>query len=138
MKVWIKTKVVGSGTQEDPKRPYLSEGLAVSAVYLEDGSCLARVAGMPEQINRLLADEHVSKLTDDEARKIIKSKYPDSDLENVDVADPEVDEIAKSLGLSPEIRADVVVPSVGRRVLQDQERYILSLISAKLGLTEEM
>ena len=49
MKLWIKTKIVGKGTEDDPKRPYLPVNLLYSALYLGD-ECLVRVSGKPEEI----------------------------------------------------------------------------------------
>jgi len=138
MKAWIKTKIIGTGAEDDPRRPYLAnQSVPASMIEINADTCLCRVAGTPDQISAITADAEITQLTDEEARKIIKSKHPNSDLENVDVADPEIDEIAKSVGIDPKIRADIVVPSVGRQVLQDQEKHLLSLISAKLGLTRD-
>ena len=138
MKVWIKTKIIGKGTEGDPKGPYLAnQPLSVSMIDLGNGACLARVAGTPEQISTILADADITQLTDEEARKIIKSKYPNSDLENVDVADPEIDKIAEAQGIDPKIRADIVIPSRGRQVLQDQENYLMAHICEKILLTRD-
>ena len=141
MKVFIRTKIIGTGSSEDPRRPYLanqeSETTVASMIELENNECLCRVAGTPEQINAITADTDITQLTDEEARKIIKSKYPDSDLENLDVADPEIDEIAKAQGIDPKIRADIVIPSRGRQVLQDQENYLMAHICEKISLTRD-
>jgi len=135
MKVWIKTKFVAG--EKGDREPYLARlKLSYSLIDLGD-VCLCRVAGTPDQISTILADAEITQLTDEEARKIIKSKHPNSDLENVDVADPEVDEMAKSLGIDPHIRADIQVPTVGKQLLQDQEKHLLSLISERLGLTRD-
>ena len=139
MKAWIKTKIIGSGTsEEDPRRPYLAnQKLSASMVELKNNECLCRVAGTPEQISAIIADPDITQLTDEEARKIIKSKYPNSDLENVDVADPEIDKIAEAQGIDPKIRADVVISSRGRQVLQDQENYLMAHICEKILLTRD-
>ena len=138
MKAWIKTKIIGKGTEDDPRRPYLAgQSATISMCEMDADTCLCRVAGTPDQISAITADAEITKLTDEEARKIIKSKHPNSDLENVDVADPEIDEIAKSIGIEPQARADIRVPTVGRQVLQDQEKHLLSLISERLGLTRD-
>jgi len=135
MKAWIKTKIVMA---EDLRRPYTADqAVLASMVELENNECLCRVAGTPDQISTITADTEITQLTDEEARKIIKSKYPNSDLENVDVADPEIDKIAKAQGIDPKIRADIVVPSVGRQVLQDQENYLMAHICEKIGLTKD-
>jgi len=138
MKVWVKTKIIGTGTGTDPRRPYLSgQDVRYSVIELANDKCLCRCAGTPEQINTITADADITQLTDEEARKIIKSKYPDSDLENVDVADPEIDEIAKAQGIDPKIRADLIIPTRGRQVLQDQENYLMAHICEKLLLTRD-
>jgi len=138
MKVWIKTKIIGQGTDGDPKRPYLAgQRVTASMIGIDMGACLCRIAGTPEQINTILEDTEITQLTDEEARQIIKSKYPNSDLENLDIADPEINEIAKLLGLDPEIRGDIQIPTRGKQVLQDQENYLMAHISEKLGLTKD-
>ncbi|MCD6137941.1 MAG: hypothetical protein J7J91_05055, partial [Deltaproteobacteria bacterium] len=114
MKLLIRTKIVGKGTCEDPRRPYLANQVVpASMIEIGNNECLCRVAGTPEQISAITADPDITQLTDEEARKIIKSKYPNSDLENVDVADPEIDKIAEAQGIDPKIRADIVIPSRG-------------------------
>jgi len=138
MKIWIKTKIVGEGTEDDPKRPYLAnQNVVASMMEMDANMCLCRVAGTPQQINAIIADTDITQLTDEEARKLIKIKYPNSDLENLDIADPEVDEIAKALEIDPKIRADIVVPSRGRQVLQDQENYLMAHICEKILLTRD-
>jgi len=140
MKVWIKTVLEGRKNKRGGvlRVPYLAnQTVRYSVMEIKDNECLCRVAGTPDQINAILADAKITRLTDEEAQKIIKSKHPNSDLENVDVADPEIDEMAKSVGIDPCARADIQMPTVGRQVLQDQEKHLLSLISAKLGLTRD-
>jgi len=138
MKVWIQTKIIGTGSAEDPKRPYVADQTVdVSMMEIGTNTCLCRVAGTPDQISTITGDTEITQLTDEEARKIIKSKYPNSDIENVDVADPEIDEIAKAQGIDPKIRADIVVPTRGRQVLQDQENYLMAHICEKIGLTRD-
>jgi len=135
MKAWIKTKfIVG---EKGDREPYLA-GLKLDRSLIDLGDkCLCRVAGTPEQISAITADTDITQLTDEEARKIIKSKYPNSDLENVDIADPEIDKIAKAQGIDPKIRADVVIASRGKMVLQDQENYLMAHICEKLLLTRD-
>jgi len=138
MKAWIKTKIIGTGSAEDPKRPYVAgQNVDASMMEIDANTCLARVAGTPDQISAITGDTDITQLTDEEARKIIKQKYPNSDLENVDVADPEIDEIAKAQGIDPKIRADIVVPTRGKMVLQDQENYLMAHICEKIGLTRD-
>jgi len=55
------------------------------------------------------------------------------DLENIDIADPEVDEIAKTHGLDPKLRADIQIPLRGKQVLPGQENHMLALIATKKG-----
>jgi len=135
MKVWIKTKFIAG--EKGGREPHLA-GLKLSYSLIDLGDvCLCRVAGTPDQISTILADAKITQLTDEEARKIIKSKHPNSDLENLDVADPEIDEIAKSLGIDPKIRADIREPTRGKQVLQDQENYLMACICEKVGLGKD-
>ena len=135
MKIWIKTKMIGKGTESDPKRPYLPVNLPYSMLDLGD-ECLVRVSGKPEEIKKLLSDPNITVLKDEEARAIIKSKYPNVDLENADIIDVEIDEIAKEIGLDPhEIRRDIQMPTVGKQILQDQEKHLMTVISKKLGFS---
>jgi len=135
MKLWIKTKIVGKGTEDDPRRPYLSVNLPYSMIDLGN-ECLARVSSKPEEIKKLLGDQNITVLKDEEARAIIKSRYPNANLENVDVIDIEIDEIAKENGLDPhEIRRDIQIPTVGKQVLQDQEKHLMTVVSKKLGFS---
>ena len=132
MKKFIQTKIIGTGTEEDPRRPYLADqDVSASMMELADNDCLCRVAGTPAQIATILTYAAITKQTDEQATTTIKSKHPDSSLENLDIADPEIDEIAKSLGLDPYLRADIRIPSRGKQVLQDQENYLMAMISEK-------
>jgi hypothetical protein len=135
MKALIKTGI----TETLDKMPYLANH-AVSfggKIILDATTCLCRVAGTPAQIADILADASITEQTDDQARTIIQSKYPDSDLENIDIPDLEIDEIAKSLGLDPHLRADIQLPTRGKQVLQDQENYLLAMISTKKGKSKK-
>jgi hypothetical protein len=137
MKIFIKTKIIGTGTVDDPKRAYtVKQSVPVSMMELDANTCICRIAGTPTQLGVIKTDTEITVLTDDEARAIIKSKYPNSDLENLDVVDSEVDEIAKSQGLDPSIRSDIQVPTRGNQVLQDQENYLMGLICEKMKLTK--
>jgi len=138
MKSWIITKITGTGTDEDPIRPYLADQDTVSSMMeLPDGKYLCRVAGTPSQIVTILSDQDITELTDEQAKNLIHSKHPDSDIENIDVADPEIDEIAKTIGLDPHLRADIKTPSRGKQVLQDQENYLMTHISMKKGRSKQ-
>ena len=141
MKVWVRTKLeekLDEITEEKIRAPVLAnQDVRYSVMELKNNECLCRIAGTPDQISAITADAEITQLTDEEARKIIKSKYPNSDLESVDVADPEIDEIAKSVGIEPQARADIQIPTVGKQLLQDQEKHLLSLISERLGLTRD-
>jgi len=138
MKSWILTKITGTGTDEDPIRPYLADQNTTSSMMeLPDGKYLCRVAGTPSQIDTILSDPDITELTDEQAKNLIQSKHPDSDLENLDVADPEIDEIAKTIGLDPHLRADIKTPSQGKQVLQDQENYLMAHISTKKGRSKQ-
>jgi hypothetical protein len=137
MKAWIRTKIIGSGTSNDPRRPYTANQVVnFSIIELANNECLCRISGTPAQIDTIKTYIEIIILSDDEARAIIKTKYPNSDLESLDVVDPEVDEIAKAYGLDPKIRADIQIPSrIGKPLLQEQEHHLLKIISEKIGLT---
>jgi len=135
MKAWIKTKIVGDGTEHNPKRPYLPLELPYSMIELDANTCLARVSGMPNPIQPVLADVEIEEITDADARVIIKSKYPHADLENIDVADIELDEIARAEGLNPdEVRKKIRVATRGKQILQCQEMHLMRVLAAKRGV----
>lgn len=138
MKAIIRTNIAGTGTYGDLRRPYTAYQLVqYSFIKLDDTTCITRVSGTPAQIATIKADAAITVLTDDDAQIIIKSKYPDSDLENIDIADNEIDEIAKAQGLGPKLRADIQMPTRGKQLLQDQESYLMSFISKKMEFTED-
>jgi hypothetical protein len=137
MKIIIKTIMIGTGTGDNPRRAYTAnQNVSVSIMELKNNTCLCRVAGTPAQINVIKTDAAITVLSDDDAKVLIKGKYPDSDLENLDIADPEIDTIAKDVGLDPKIRADIQIPTRGRQVLQDQENYLMGLTCEKMKLTK--
>ena len=132
MKVWIVTHV-------GMDRAYTS-GIDIVCSMMKinfPDEVLCRVAGTPAQITTILADDAITEQTDEQATTIIQSKHPNSNLENIDIADPEIDEIAKSLGLDPHLRADIQIPSRGKQVLQDQEKYLMAHISEKKGMSKQ-
>lgn len=106
----------------DARRPYFSDqDVPVSLIGLANNECLCRVAGTPAQIATILADVAITELTDEQAKTTIQSKHPDASLENLDIADPEIDTIAESLGLDPhQIRSTIQTPSRGKQLLQGQ------------------
>ena len=132
MKAFIQTKIIGTGTDNDSRRPYLADqSIHASMMELPDSKCLCRVAGTPTQIATILADAAIIEQTDEQANTIIQSKHPDSTLENLDITDPEIDEIAKANGLDPHLRADIQIPSRGKQLLPSQENYLMAQISTK-------
>jgi len=143
MKIWIKTSFIkveiGGRIIKEPYLPKsklladaLYEGkIAYSLIDLGDETCLCRVSALPELAASIVADTAITVLTDSEAEAILKSKYPLSELENLDIKDVEVDELAKAEGIDPAVRADIQVPTRGRQVLQSQEMHLLKLIANK-------
>ena len=132
MKVFIQTNIIGTGTDDDARRPYTADqSVPASMLELANDKCLCRVAGTPAQIAIILADAAITEQTDEQAETTIHAKHPASALENLDIADPEIDAIAKSLGLDPHSRADIQTASRGKQLLQDQENYLLAMISTK-------
>jgi len=136
MKLWIKTRFIGNGTFENPKKPDLArleDRSHYSALALNENECLVRVSCKPEDAELL---KNLTILNDDDALEIIKSVNPNAELEDLDVRDIEVDEIAKQLGIDPKARADVQVPK-GKKVLQDQENHLMALICEKVGMMKQ-
>jgi len=130
VKAWVRTKIIGSGAEEDPRRPDL-KGLRLnySMIELGDGTCLCRISGREQDIQMLLSYTDVTELTDEEAESLIKSVNPKADLTCVDVRDEELDEIATNLGLNPiEIRK-----RSGAR-LHDQEWGLIKEIASRKGV----
>ena len=141
MKTWAKTKIIEVVSTEDGsicKNAYLVDQNVVSSmIELSDTECLCRVAGTPAQIATILTDAAITEQTDEQAETTLQSKHPDSSLENLDIADPEIDAIAKSLELDPHSRADIQTASRGKQLLQDQENYLLAMISTKKGKSKQ-
>lgn len=124
MKIWVRTSIIGAGTTEDPRRPDIPGGLPYSMVDLGDGTCVARVAGPYAQVSAL------TPITDDEARTLIKGYNPSADLFNCDVPDPELNDLAKTLGIDPlEVRrrAPITTPFA----LQSQEAALLEEVTGR-------
>jgi len=137
MKLWIKTGFVGEGTFENPKKPYLAgleDRLHFTTLALNENECLVRVSCKPDEVEAL---KNLMILNDDEALEIIKSVNPNAELEDLDVRDCEIDEVAKQLGIDPKARADVQVPEVGKHILQDQENHLMALICERVGITKQ-
>jgi len=140
MKIIIKTGVV---TGIDPltsiktRKPYLvGLNLPYSAIGF-DTYFICRVSGTPTQISTIQADATITQLTDADALTEIRKKYSTAELYNCDIADSEVDKIAKSIGINPQLRADIKM-SRGKNipVLQEQENYLMAIISEKKGKTK--
>jgi hypothetical protein len=135
---------------------------------LSSGHILVRVVGMPTSIIPIIEDaklnlDGMQLLTDDESEILVRTElimdvsqleiqrgnisafdlipYPGREnwsCESCDCADPEIDTIAKSLGLDPhQIRSTIQMPSRGKQVLQDQENYLLAQISTKKGKSNQ-
>lgn len=135
MKTWIITKIIGIA---DSKTGYVAnQDVSISRINMSDTTCLCRVAGTPAQIGTILEDVAITELTDEQARTTIHTEHPDSDLENLDIADPEIDEIAKAQGLDPHLRADIQIPSRGNQLLQNQENRVIAEISTKKGKSKQ-
>ena len=141
MKTMIKTSVIektDSITGNKMREPYMA-GMTLPHSKIDfDTFFICRISGTPTQITTILADAMITELTDEQTISIIQSKYPECGLENLDVADPEVDEIAKLHGLDPHSRADIQLPTCGKQVLQDQENYLMAQISEKKGISRSM
>jgi len=131
MKIWTEANITGTGSGADMRRPDLPPKVRYSALDRGDGTCLCRVAGSPGVIRRIR-----QRLSDDEAEAILKSLNPEFSLEDLDVPDPELDNILRTLGENPdEIRRQIQTPTKGKHVLQDQELAIIRRIAQHRGIT---
>jgi len=131
MKIWTETNITGTGSGADMRRPNLPPGIRYSMLDKGDGTCLCRVAGSPNIIRRIRR-----RLSDNEAEAILKSLNPEFNLGDLDVPDPELDNILRTLGEDPdEIRRQVKAPIKGKHVLQDQELAIIRRIAQHRGIT---
>jgi len=142
MKAWIKTGMKNIGTIEEPENVPDLDGYESKVSYslmkiIFPNEVLLRIAGSKADVEAAKIAVGVTELTDDEARIEIQAIHSESELENVDIADPEIDTIAKTQGLDPKLRADIQTPTIGKQVLQDQENYLMSHISIKKGMSED-
>jgi len=100
-----------------------------------DGTCLCRVAGPQAKVKEIEQATVPNPQTDNQARDIIQTHHPDSDLENVDVPDPELDSMLEIEGEDPtDVRSDVQTPTEGDQVLQDQELHAMEVVAQKRGV----
>lgn len=134
---------------------------------LSDGKPIFRLAGLPADIEPIIADaklittdfilltdeevlieettkrmEGISQLAIQRGEINVENMKPAQGRdgwmhEGCDVADPEIDDIAESLGLDPQSRADIQIPSRGNQVLQDQVKKLLAQISTKKGKSKQ-
>lgn len=144
MKMFVLVNSTGSGKSEDDAiRPDLPKYIVYSGTPIDDkfSKFVCRITFKEVDratISDLLSKGKIVALSDDEALNYIKMVNPDSDLENLDVVDIEVDEIAKKLKIDPDdVRRLVKKPTIGKVLLQDQEKEVLKVISEKLGLTKD-
>lgn len=132
MKVWITTHVDGD-------RAYTS-GIDIACSMMKinfPSEVLCRIAGTPAQIATIIEDAAITEQTDEQSETTIHAKHPGSNLENIDIADSEIDAIAKAQGFDPHSRADIQTASRGKQLLQDQENYLLAMISTKKGKSKQ-
>jgi len=138
MKAWIVTDLITiSDPYEDYQGPDLGghesdPGVFYSIMDRGNGTCLCRVAGSPSKVKDIKRATVPNPQTDDQAREIIQEDHPNSDLENVDVSDPELDSMLEVEGLDPtDVRSDVQTPTEGKQVLQDQELHVMEVVAQK-------
>ena len=136
MKAWIQAEK--KIFDKDTAGKLSQYNLNFSRMLLNDTEALYRISADPAMINAVINDIDVTLISDEEAITKIHLLHPNSDLENIDVEDPEIDEIAKSLGLDPHIRADIQIPSRGKQLLPPQENYLMAQISTKKGISRPM
>ncbi len=90
-----------------------------------------RVTGTPSQIQTLLSDPKVTLLSNGDFLTL----FPNLELMDCDVPDVEVDDIAVKNGIDPALKTDIKIPK-GKYLLQEQENYLLSLVSERKGITK--
>lgn len=141
MKSWISTDLVErtrggttslmpdlSGYENDPD-------IAISVMDRGDKTCLCRVAGPQAKVKDIEQATVPNPQTDDQARDIIQTHHPDSDLENVDMPDPELDSMLEAEGKDPtDVRSDVQTPTEGNQVLQGQELHAMEVVAQIRGV----
>jgi len=130
-----KIKPITSSVGEQLYVPDLTgiEGLAYSMATLPDGNAIVRIAGDPAKV-ALAAESSITELDTTGFKSHLRARMANPEPENVDVPDPEIDQIAQTLGIDTSARGDVQVPTVGERVLQEQEAHLMALISERFGL----
>jgi len=137
-KTWINTDVITdsegirvpdlAGFEGDPDVVY-------SMMDRGDGTCLCRVAGPQAKVKDIEQATVPNPQTDDQARDLIQKDHPNSDLENVDIPDPELDSMLEAEGEDPTgVRSDVQTPTEGNQVLQDQELHAMEVVAQKRGV----
>lgn len=131
MKLIIKSYLVDGNVYTSNQKMNISLMRLGSEVY-------ARVSGTSEQCDIVKDDPGIEIIDDLTFLSKVREYHPTFELYNCDVSDIEVDTIAISSGLSPLLRGDILVPrSSNVPVLQEQEKYLLSLISERKGKTKE-
>lgn len=136
MKAFVQTKYVNKNSVN---KPYLAgQNVPYSVMELEPNSIIARVAGTPEQISLILNDSNIIQLTEKQVLAMAKEKDSEFELYKCDVADMEVDILARTNGIDPKLRSDVKISRAnGIPVLQEQENYLMGIVSEKKGLTRQ-
>jgi len=141
MKIWVRTEAYNAGTAEEPD--YLPDlggnetdpdiRFSLMKVAFPD-DVLCRVAGPQAKVRDIERATAPNPQTDDQARSIIKTHHPNSDLENVDIPDPELDSMLEAMGENPiDVRSDIQTPTTGNQVLQDQELHAMEVVAQKRG-----
>jgi len=137
-KTWIETDVFTDS--EGTRVPDLAghEGdpdVVYSMMDRGDGTCLCRVAGPQAKVKDIERATVPNPQTDDQARGNIQKYHPNSNLENVDVPDPELNSMLEAEGEDPtDVRSDVQTPTEGNQVLQDQELHVMEVMAQKRGV----
>jgi len=138
MKIWVETDFTTiSRNGETFRAPDLGgyetdSDIASSVMDKGDGTCLCRVAGPQAKVRDIERATAPNLQTDGQARDLIQKHHPNSDLENLDVPDPELDSMLEAEGEDPiDIRSDVQTPTEGAQVLQDQELHAMEVAAQK-------
>ena len=138
MKILVKTKIITIEGGEHKRSVYLPvEGVAYSAIDLGDSWALVRVSGNKRQIEQIRKDSSITILSDKTALELLTSINKTAELCNIDIMDNELDELSLKVGLEPGLRANIQTPAKTGCLLQSQEKYLMSHICKKIGLTKK-
>ena len=138
MKKIIKTKIIDLNGEENKKTIYLPvHDISYSVIDLGMDNALVRMAGKREVIEKIIKDKEIKVLTDEEGLIELRRIYSFASLENLNIKDDEVDDIATMIEINPQIRADITITELERPVLEEQEIYLLQHICERMKISKK-